>query len=210
METWYESNLPEALIALNRGASKSAITRFEEQIGLELPDDLRESFSIHNGENATKICVGCVYGLNLLSLDGCYRQWKSWNGIIPIPELDEDAESIPKGYVRPHYFHSSWIPLTHDGSGNHIAVDLAPGEHGTVGQIIVCGRDDLTHYVAAHSFSHFLRHMLDELTGGNFIIRRQGNRTLFTDVPMVEFKPKTPKVDHFHVAICSKRFHITG
>ena len=44
---------------------------------------------------------------------------------------------------------------------------MSPGEKGTVGQVIVCGRDDTFHPVLALDFSQFLADVADEMERGN-------------------------------------------
>ncbi len=206
LENWFKHHLPEAMSALNRGASESAIFRFEEQVGVTLPPDVHQSFLIHDGERSETVCVGCIFGLSLLSLDNAFSIWQTWNDISPNPETDRNTKSIPAGWVQPRYFHPAWIPLTDDDGGNHIAVDLAPDEHGILGQIIVFGRDDLKHFVLAPNFSVFLENIFAELANGNFVIDRRDEQTVVTRVPIVEFKPMEPSVDHFHIALADKRF----
>ncbi len=50
-------------------------------------------------------------------------------------------QSIPPGYVRRIYSQRGWIPLVSDKVGNYLGVDLNPDEHGSVGQVIIFGRD---------------------------------------------------------------------
>ena len=147
LSKWFAKNLPEANAALNRGAPKTKIGKLERLIGQVLPDDFRESISIHDGENA-KTSAGCVYGLELLAVDSIAQNWKVWDEITPIPELDVLTKSVPAKFVQSQYFNRGWIPITHDCGGNHIAIDLAPAEQGTYGQIIVFGRDDTKHYLS--------------------------------------------------------------
>ncbi|MEL6344325.1 MAG: SMI1/KNR4 family protein [Myxococcota bacterium] len=40
------------------------------------------------------------------------------------------------GRMKEVYWHPGWVPFAEDGCGNLICVDLDPGSHGTIGQII--------------------------------------------------------------------------
>jgi cell wall assembly regulator SMI1 len=209
-EKWLAKNLPEAVVTLNPPATKKKLTALEKAIGASLPDDFRESYLIHNGQDDSKYIAGIIYGLELLPTDGIINNWKGWADLESMPELDEDTKSIPAKFVQPYYFHRGWIPFTHDSGGNHLAIDLSPDTGGVVGQVIVFGRDDMKHYVLARSFSEFLRLILDSLEAGNFKIERNGDQPWYSDAEMIELKTKKPKVDHFHVAAADKRFNITG
>mgnify|MGYP006198197397 CR=1 FL=1 len=50
------------------------------------------------------------------------------------------------GAVDPAYINPRWIPLTHDGSGNHIGLDFDPWPGGRVGQVILFGRDEADYF----------------------------------------------------------------
>ena len=59
--------------------------------------------------------------------------------------------SDPEDAVAPVYVDAGWLPITTDGSGNHLAIDLAPGPNGTPGQVIVFGPDETAHVVVVPS-----------------------------------------------------------
>ena len=63
----------------------------------------------------------------------------------------------PEGAVDPAYINPRWIPLTHDGSGNHIGLDMDPWPGGRVGQIILYGRDEDVKTVLAPSLGQLDR-----------------------------------------------------
>ncbi len=60
----------------------------------------------------------------LLPLPDLLQNWDQWAGFEAQEDMDEFAASNPEGFVQPKYSTRGWIPLTHDGSGNHIGVDL--------------------------------------------------------------------------------------
>ena len=57
--------------------------------------------------------------------------------------------------MDPAYTKPRWIPLTADGSGGHIGLDLDPWPGGRVGQIILFGRDEDVKIVLAESLAQF-------------------------------------------------------
>ncbi|MEO5975559.1 MAG: SMI1/KNR4 family protein [Chryseolinea sp.] len=84
--------------------------------------------------------------------------------------------SFPEGAIKKKYFNPNWVPIIFDNLGNYIGIDLDPDENGTVGQIIVFGRDEEDMFVIADSFHRFLDFNLelikknpDELLGGQHI-----------------------------------------
>ncbi|NPC91257.1 hypothetical protein HOO54_03060 [Bacillus sp. WMMC1349] len=57
----------------------------------------------------------------------------------------------------------SWIPISSDGSGNHIGIDLDPDKEGKVGQVINFGADEEVKYVIAYQLKDFLIHITNTL-----------------------------------------------
>src|SRR5687768_15301119 len=67
IKAWLRGNLPETLADLCPGASAALIEEFENTIGRRLPDDVRESWRIHNGQEGFNI-PGVIFGSALLPL----------------------------------------------------------------------------------------------------------------------------------------------
>jgi cell wall assembly regulator SMI1 len=81
--------------------------------------------------------------------------------------------SIPPGAVKPLFANSSWIPLITDDSGNHIGVDLDPDQQGSLGQVILFGREFDTKFVLAPNWGDFLLSFVKELENGNYLIHSE-------------------------------------
>jgi cell wall assembly regulator SMI1 len=135
----------------------------------------------------------------LISLESAADEWTSWRDVAT-PSMEADCAelmtSFPAKAIARRYHHPGWIPLTRDGSGNHMGVDLAPGPAGTRGQVIVFGRDENEKLQVSTSVSDFFHWYANELEAGNFIVEIDED----DDVdPVVErFGIKTSK--HFHDA----------
>jgi cell wall assembly regulator SMI1 len=50
LESWLKKNAPEVLDDLNPWASESEVLELETALGFNLPEDLKESLRIHNGQ----------------------------------------------------------------------------------------------------------------------------------------------------------------
>ena len=72
------------------------------------------------------------------------------------------------------YANPLWIPLTHDGGGNHAGLDFDPDTKGRPGQVIVFGRDMDTKRLVAPNFETFLDIFAAELRLGHLDARREG------------------------------------
>jgi cell wall assembly regulator SMI1 len=194
LDAWYAANLLRGEYRFNPPTTDADLDAFEKLVGLELPQSYRQLYRWHDGENDDR--WGHIYGLPLLPLKGAAFQWKSWATVLA--DFGGDRYEIPGGSwpadaVDPAYINPRWIPLTHDGSGNHIGLDFDPWPNGRVGQVIIFGRDEDVKAVLAESLGRFLGWIADLLESGNFRLEvPEGQRVLR------ELALKDPPADHFH------------
>jgi cell wall assembly regulator SMI1/predicted DNA-binding WGR domain protein len=194
IEAWLATYLPDTYKSLCPPAKAREIKAFEEAVRLKLPDDLKQSYRRHNGQEY--VSAGIIFGLPLLPLGEAQSQWKPWSGYDRSKKtkynFDDEASCFPVDFVQPVYFTRNWIPISHDSGGNHIAIDMSPGELGAEGQVIVCGRDDTFHPVLALSWAQFLTDVADELERGNWNIEYHESEDDY------EFNLGVPRNRHFH------------
>lgn len=142
------------------GACETELVELEAQLGIVLPDLLKKMLMIHNGQDG----FGLLFGNQMLSAAGIRRQWQVWRE-VEADGMNEDGaefmESIPRGVVRPMYANACWIPLTHDGGGNHMGLDFDPDAGGVEGQMIAFGADEDTKYRLAGTFDEFAEKALE-------------------------------------------------
>lgn len=142
-------------MALRPGAGADDIAALERHLGTSLPEDLKHSLAIHDGQDSFGLAQGC----ELLSIAGIRQQWDNWRDLDEDDmnaELAEDMGSDPQDAIKPMYCNRAWIPLTHDGSGNHIGLDFDPGPNGQRGQVITFGRDEEIKRLIADGFESWL------------------------------------------------------
>lgn len=105
---------------LRPGASESELIEMESQLGVVLPDLLKQMLMIHDGQDG----FGLLFGNQMLSIAEILRQWQGWREIEADGMNEDCAEFMgasPPGVVKAMYTNARWIPLTHDGGGNHMA-----------------------------------------------------------------------------------------
>lgn len=150
IESWLSRNFPELGDTLNYGILPEDLMQIQRQFGFPLPPSIRDSYLRVDGQEAES-SAGCseglFFGLQLLSLEEVYDEWKFWREVDDDPatganpRLKEGMKSIPPGYVRCDYSNRGWIPLITDKGGNYIGIDINPDEKGRPGQVIIFGRD---------------------------------------------------------------------
>ena len=195
LDVWYAANLSQQKYVLNPPATDAQIDAFEQLVGIEMPRSYRQLYRWHDGENDDR--WGHIYGLPLLPLKHAAAEWVAWAKTLA--GFGGNPYAIaggawPEGFVDPAYINRAWIPLTNDGSGNHIGLDFDPWPCGRTGQVILFGRDEDVKVVLAESLGQFLEWIAGLLESGNFKLT-----TAADEVVLREFRLKQPPVDHFHV-----------
>jgi cell wall assembly regulator SMI1 len=193
LDVWYAAHLRPDRYVFNPPATDAQIDAFEQLVGLRLPSSYRQLYRWHDGEDDDR--WGHIYGLPLLSLEQAGSQWTAWNSVLA--DFGGDRYRIPggawpRGAVDPAYVNPRWIPLTHDGSGNHIGLDFDPWPGGRLGQVILYGRDEDVKAVLAQSLGGFLGWIADLLESGNFRLDAGPGEQVLR-----QFRLKTPPSDDF-------------
>jgi cell wall assembly regulator SMI1 len=184
---WVAGHVPE--LVLCGGLAPSRLAEFEGEVGQRLPDDVRESYALHDGQaSGPSLLFGCQL-MCLLDdeVDSSLGYWRHWADVRrslredELAMLDAACSSSPSGAVRLAYSDAGWVPLTVSGANDHIGVDLAPGPRGTWGQVVTFGRDVEDKVVLAASWAHLLEDVADELCAGN--VQLPGEEEFGLDTP---------------------------
>lgn len=197
LDAWYAAHLPADEYRFNPPATQLQLDAFEQLVGISMPAAYHQLYLWHDGEDDDRF--GHIYGLPLLSLGQAGQQWELWDDVLAEfggNRYEIAAAAWPQDAVDPAYTNPRWIPLTHDGSGNHIGLDFDPGPGGRVGQVILFGRDEDVKAVLAQSLGGFLELLAGLLESGNFRLEPE------SEAPRLRsFLLKTPPSDHFHEGI---------
>lgn len=185
LDKWLNANLQEVGDDLAPGCSEAEIAEFERLVGRAFPEGLKVLYRWHDGQRGDAD-TGPFFGLDFLSLAGAKAHWESWKKAVDdaspddMKNLSEFCTSATPGAVKAVYANAYWIPFAYDHGGNHLGVDLDPGENGTVGQVINFGRDEENKFVLASSMTAFLEWLVEQLESGNAVIAEEddGGRSL--------------------------------
>jgi cell wall assembly regulator SMI1 len=113
IETWLEINAPSVLQVLQPGASNAQIQELEEFLRVQLPEDVKSSYRIHNGQSGDS--YGFIGGEHeFLSLEGIKREWTFWRHLFNNGAFQEDngqdQGSNPDSGINNVFWHPKWIP----------------------------------------------------------------------------------------------------
>lgn len=74
-------------------------------------------------------------GVSLLPLDGVASEREIWVELLDGGDFEGNG-AAPDGPVNKDWWNRRWVPVTSNGGGDHLCVDLDPAPGGTVGQMI--------------------------------------------------------------------------
>lgn len=173
IEAWLAAYAPHLLRDLRKGAAPPTLAKLEAQIQRGLPESVRAFYAIHDGQKS--VCPkGLFYSLQFMPLARVLESQRLWAELVDMnDELARAMSSSPSGHIKPVYANALWIPFAHDQSGNHLGIDLDPDVEGSEGQVIVFGRDENRKRLVAQSFEEFVDMFVEQLEGGNFVIREK-------------------------------------
>jgi cell wall assembly regulator SMI1 len=159
IHTWLEANAPVGYGSLREGASVRAIEAAETAIGLELPDDIKASYCIHDGQDMEPGLIGGE-GWMLLSLKEVVEMWRA--------------------LCRPHPHCACRVPVAWIRTGDYVFLDLDPSS-AAPGCLMIQRRDSADPDPLAPSFSAWLADFADELADGVFVYSKSDGEVLLAD-----------------------------
>lgn len=194
LDAWYAAHLRPDKYVFNPPATDAQLDAFEQLVGVKMPSSYRQLYKWHDGENDDR--WGHIYGLPILPLKRAAEEHQQWRRTLaafggnPYPVR---GGAWPEGAVDSAYVNPGWIPLTADGSSNHIGLDFDPWPGGRVGQIIVFGRNEDVKVVLGESLGKFLEWIAGLLESANFQLTVRSDQVLLR-----LFRLKQPDSDGFH------------
>ncbi len=172
IEAWMQKNAPAVFATLKPGATDTELEALQVALGVTLPTDMAASYRIHNGAgDDLSVSFGGWY--DFFDLDRILDEWTVWKELLDGGEFEGEASEPKDSGIRPDWWNAAWIPITGDGGGNHLCVDLAPAGGGTVGQIITMWHDDTDRELIAPSFTALLQKWADDLEAGKYVSSRK-------------------------------------
>jgi cell wall assembly regulator SMI1 len=160
IHAWLDANAPAGYGHLRPGASAAAIRAAEKAMGLKLPDDLKASYRIHDGQDNTPGLVGGE-GWMLLSLAQIVEQWGHWSRANP-----KDAYYVP----------IAWI-----GMGDYVFLNLDPKDAEDSGSLMIQRRDSVDPDPFMPSFAFWITDFASMLEAGEFAYSEEDEEVMYAD-----------------------------
>lgn len=142
----------EGYNTLNSPALDQDLEVLENSIGCKLPEDFKSSLKIHNGQK--NFADTLFDGDLLLSTKMIADEWQIWKDLLDDGDF-EGFNSEPQEGIKDHWWNALWIPITYNGAGDHICIDLDPAIGGKKGQIITMWHDHGERKILAPGFTEW-------------------------------------------------------
>lgn len=178
IEAALRATAPDLVAQMPDGASAVAIAALEARLGLALPDEVRELYALHDGSGGAEILpqwnYGRVNGVSLLPLNRVVSEREIWIELLDGGDF-EGSEATPDGPIKQDWWNRRWVPVTSNGGGDHLCIDLDPAPGGTVGQVIDFSHESGPKSVVASGLRAFLAAYADDLESGRLRFDTDGN-----------------------------------
>lgn len=165
---WYEANLPDEFLEEFKNTAPPAtideISDCESILGIKLPDSVRESYLIYNGD-------GVLWTFSFAQLSPLKRIATIWEERKAALESGEWADNdVTKCHraIRKKYWDVKWIPIADNMSGVFFCVDLNPTKSGIPGQVFRFIRELGPVDRVANSFADMLLIFAERLEAGKY------------------------------------------
>ena len=133
LDAQLEEKFPKLYATLNPGASELEIKNLESHFSAPIPDDLKASLRVHNGQNDPNLTNGIFNFQVLLS---CDRILEEFNMAYEIYNDTGPAwyDSPIKGLNTENGWSKGWVPFV-SFQENCTNVDILPPDDGIYGQV---------------------------------------------------------------------------
>lgn len=78
IDRWAEKNYPELWDQLGEGCTQNDINELEHELDMSLPQDVRDSLSVHDGQERGGRPTGIIFSCMLLDCEEVVQEWKNW------------------------------------------------------------------------------------------------------------------------------------
>ncbi|KAK3308078.1 uncharacterized protein B0T15DRAFT_549971 [Chaetomium strumarium] len=81
IDNWADENYPELFDQLCEGCTTNDINELEYQLDCSLPQDVRESLQIHDGQERGGTPTGIIFSGMLLDCEEIVQEWENWRKV---------------------------------------------------------------------------------------------------------------------------------
>jgi len=159
---WLKDNAPKILEqSLQSGATEAQLNELESVIGIQLPDDFKELYKLHNGLSDDENVGSLFFGMQFYPIASIIMDYEQ-NASIPVTALLKWDPEIDQSNL----YNPRWVTFAFDGAHTSLKMDLAPTEEGNYGQIIFIDDEYEVGILVAGSIIELLVNFASDLENG--------------------------------------------
>jgi len=119
IDRWMEDNYEELWENLGEGATINDVNELEHELDCTLPQEVRESLQIHDGQERGGMPTGVVFGCMLLDCEEIMQEWQQWRTINEVYFGDNRTYEIPQAPLKAFAGSSTAVPLAQASQANN-------------------------------------------------------------------------------------------
>lgn len=81
IDAWTEENYPELSDQICEGCTTNDLNELEHMLDCSLPQEIRESLQIHDGQERGGLPTGIIFGSMLLDCEEMVQEWDNWRKV---------------------------------------------------------------------------------------------------------------------------------
>ncbi|KAF1823035.1 cell wall assembly and cell proliferation coordinating protein [Dissoconium aciculare CBS 342.82] len=81
IDRWMEDNYEELFENIGPGATINDVNELEHELDCTLPQDVRESLQLHDGQERGGMPTGVIFGCMLLDCEEITQEWQNWRTV---------------------------------------------------------------------------------------------------------------------------------
>lgn len=100
VDRWMEDHYEELFENLGPGATINDINELEHELDCTLPQDVRESLQIHDGQERGGLPTGVIFSCMLLDCEEIIQEWQNWRTVNEAYFTDSRTYEIPQAPLK--------------------------------------------------------------------------------------------------------------
>nr|POE65184.1 glucan synthesis regulatory protein [Quercus suber] len=100
IDRWLEDNYEELFENLGFAATINDVNELEHELDCTLPQEVRESVQIHDGQERGGIPTGVIFGCMLLDCEEIVQEWRQWRSVNEAYLSDDRGYEIPQAPIK--------------------------------------------------------------------------------------------------------------
>jgi cell wall assembly regulator SMI1 len=178
IEEWLAADAPSIRKSLRPPGDDARVENLQKKLKLPLPPDFIASVRVHDGQKsdaehglfpAPPDELGSVPSYRLLPLTDSGREWAMMRGLHDTGEF-EGRKPKPARGLQHVWWSPAWVPIADNGGGDYFCLDLAPGQGGAVGQVILFGHEGTDRRRVAKSLAEWLGKLARGFAAGQYVL----------------------------------------